>query len=84
MPLAIARLIANSGAGAASAGRVLKFRRSRGVRGPLRVWMTPVASLGGQAPIEVAVTMHGAKAAVRLPASMTGKVLVVVTKTHRR
>ncbi|MGA2925071.1 MAG: hypothetical protein ABSG43_03605 [Solirubrobacteraceae bacterium] len=50
---------------------VLKLRRAPGVNGALRVWVQAAGH-------EQKLTLRGQRAAVSLPAAMTGKVLIVI------
>ena len=87
-PLATAQLNATSVAAdvhvARAAGRSVKLRRARGVQGPLHAWACPavVPSSGPPPPCTKPVAL-AEKAALRLPATMTGKVKVVVVRGKR-
>ncbi len=64
--------------------RTLALRRARGVSGQVAAWVCSVAGkLGGPPPRCTARISLGAQASVRLPASMTGKVRVVVVRRGR-
>jgi hypothetical protein len=65
--------------------RVVRVRRARRIRGRLRAWVCPVAPAGGAArgtapPSCTRQFSLGASALVRLPASMTGRVRIVVVR----
>jgi hypothetical protein len=60
--------------------RVLGLRRARGVGGQLSAWVCSVVGTAGGPPKCTARISLGASATVRLPASMTGKVRVVVIR----
>jgi hypothetical protein len=86
--LAFARITPLSAASDArrsrAVSRVLGLRRARGVSGRVTAWVCPVAgNVGGPPPRCTAQISLGARASVRLPASMTGKVRVVVIRRGR-
>jgi len=66
-----------------AASQVLGLRRARGVSGRLTAWVCSVAGTAGGPPKCTARISLGASAAARLPASMTGKVRVVVVRRGR-
>jgi len=64
-----------------SASRVIGLRRARGVAGPVWAWVCALAGTAGGSPPKCTGRIPlGARATVRLPASMTGKVRVVVVR----
>jgi hypothetical protein len=64
--------------------RVLDLRRAGGVNGKVTAWVCQVAGkLGGPPPKCTARVSLGARASIRLPASMTGAVRVVVVRRNR-
>jgi hypothetical protein len=64
--------------------RVLDLRRAGGVEGKVTTWVCQVAGkLGGPPPRCTARVSLGARASIRLPASMTGAVRVVVVRRGR-
>jgi hypothetical protein len=64
-----------------SASRVIGLRRARGVSGPVWAWVCAVSgTVGGSPPKCTSRISLGVHATVRLPASMTGKVRVVVVR----
>ena len=64
--------------------RVLALRRAHGIRGQVTAWVCSVAgNLGGPPPRCSGRISLGAQASVRLPASMAGKVRVVVVRRGR-
>ena len=63
--------------------RVLGLRRAREVGGPLSAWVCSVVGTAGGPPKGTARISLGARATVRLPASMTGEVRVVVVRRGR-
>jgi hypothetical protein len=94
-PLATARLSTNTGESgdalfahatamgkSAAATRVITVHRAHKVRGPLRVWVCTATIARGSAPTPCTrqVTIRGASAKLRLPASLTGRVRVVVVR----
>jgi hypothetical protein len=65
--------------------RVVQVRRARGIRGRLRAWVCPAApprgTVRGTAPPSCTSQFSlGASAHVRLPASMTGRIRIVVVR----
>ncbi len=60
--------------------RVLVLHRARGVRGLVTAWVCAVATPGGAPPRCTARVSLGAEASVELPASITGRVRVVVVR----
>jgi fibronectin type 3 domain-containing protein len=71
--------------GAASTTRVITVRRTHKVRGALRAWVCAAAIVRGSAPTACTrqVTIRGASAKLRLPATITGRVRVVVVRRGR-
>ncbi len=64
--------------------RVLDLRRAGGVKGKVTAWVCQVAGkLGGPPPRCTARISLGARASIRLPASMTGAVRIVVVRRGR-
>jgi hypothetical protein len=63
--------------------RVLGLHRARGVSGSLTAWVCSMAGTAGGPPKCTARISLGARATARLPASMTGKVRVVVIRRGR-
>lgn len=64
-----------------SASRVIGLRRARGVAGPVWAWVCAVGgTAGGSPPGCTSRVPLRARATVQLPASMTGKVRVVVVR----
>ncbi|MGH2873948.1 MAG: hypothetical protein ACRDL5_15990, partial [Solirubrobacteraceae bacterium] len=77
------RTVARAGAGRSHRRRHLTIVRASGLRGPLRVWVCPVAgAVRGQAPPACTrqVTLRRTSSTLALPATMTGRVRVVVVK----
>jgi len=67
-----------------SASRVLRLRRARGILGQVSAWVCSAAgTVGGRPPNCTSRISLGARTTVRLPASMTGKVRVVVVRRGR-
>jgi hypothetical protein len=66
----------------AAATRVITVRRAAKVRGPLRAWVCAATIVRGSAPAACTrqVTVRGASAKLKLPATLTGKVRVVVVR----
>jgi hypothetical protein len=65
-------------------GRVVRVRRAARIRGRLRAWVCPVgAARGGAPPACTRQFSLGASTLVRLPASMTGRVRIVVVRRGR-
>jgi hypothetical protein len=61
--------------------RVLALHRARGVRGLVTAWVCAVAGVSGGAPPHCTARVSlGAQASVELPASITGRVRVVVVR----
>jgi hypothetical protein len=61
--------------------RVLALHRARGVRGLVTAWVCAVAGVSGGAPPRCTARVSlGAQASVELPASITGRVRVVVVR----
>ena len=90
-PLAVAQIDPTSVAAEASAAavaavavRTVKLHRAPGVRGALHAWACPlvVPTASRPLPCTAAVVVHE-KATLRLPASMVGKVRVVVVRGKR-
>jgi hypothetical protein len=95
-PLATAQLSSSAGVSAdlvvahatgvghtpAVATRVITVRRAAKVRGPLRAWVCAATIARGSAPAACTrqVTVRGAWAKLKLPATITGKVRVVVVR----
>jgi hypothetical protein len=64
-----------------SASRIIGLRRARGVAGQVWAWVCAVGTAAGGSPPKCTSRIAlGARATVRLPASMTGKVRVVVIR----
>ncbi|HUA70929.1 MAG TPA: hypothetical protein VMA96_07605 [Solirubrobacteraceae bacterium] len=64
-----------------AASRVLTLRRARGIAGQVWAWVCAVSGTAGGSPPECTSRFSlGARATVRLPASMTGKIRVVVVR----
>jgi hypothetical protein len=64
-----------------SASRVIGLRRARGVAGPVWAWVCAVGGAAGGSPPKCTSRVPlRARATVQLPASMTGKVRVVVVR----
>ena len=85
--LATAQLTTLAGASAfttMTAGRVVKLRRARGVSGKLKAWVCPLATTAAGAPSACTsqVTVR-TSASLQLPASMKGKLRVVVVRRGR-
>jgi hypothetical protein len=72
----------DAGHSPAVAIRVITVRRAPKVRGPLRAWVCAAAITRGSAPAACTrqVTIRGASAKLKLPATITGKVRVVVVR----
>ena len=66
-----------------SGSRVLSLRRARGVLGQVSAWVCSVSTTVGGPPRCTSRISLGVRAIVRLPASMTGKVRVVVVRRGR-
>ena len=66
----------------AAAARVITVRRAAKVRGPLRAWVCAATIARGSAPAACTrqVTIRGASAKLKLPATLTGRVRVVVVR----
>ena len=95
-PLATAQLSASAGVSAhlvvahatgadhpaAVATRVITVRRAAKVRGPLRAWVcaATIARVSAPAACTRQVTVRGAAAKLKLPATITGRVRVVVVR----
>ena len=64
--------------------RTIKLRRAGAVKGTLKAWVCPVASATSGVPraCTAQVTLR-ASASVRIPASMNGKLRVVVVRRGR-
>jgi hypothetical protein len=81
-------VMAHAANAAAAAGksavvtRVITVRRAAKVRGPLRTWVCAAAITRGSAPAACThqVTIRGASAKLKLPATITGRVRVVVVR----
>jgi hypothetical protein len=91
-PLAVAQVTTAMSADAiiagarrsAPAGRVVRVRRAARIRGRLRAWVCPAAITHGGAPAACTRQFSlGAATLVRLPASMTGRVRIVVVRRAR-
>ena len=87
--LALASLQTNVSANVASVrtavvrhlGRTLVLRRGRRAGGRLRAWACPVATLRGGAPAPCTRKVSvGARTSLALPASMTGRIRVIVVR----
>jgi hypothetical protein len=74
--------VAGSSRTRAAVTRVITVRRARKVRGPLRAWACGAAIVRGSAPSTCTrqVTIRGASAKLKLPATLTGRVRVVVVR----
>ncbi len=70
---------------AASVTRVIRIRRAAKLHGALRAWACAATVARGSAPAPCTrqVTVRGASAKLRLPATLTGKVRVVVVRRGR-
>ncbi len=92
-PLATAQLSANAGVSAdalfahatgktSAIKRVITVRRAAKVRGALRAWVCAATIARGSAPAACTrqVTIRGASAKLKLPATLTGRVRVVVVR----
>ena len=85
--LATAQLTSTASPGAFTANtpaRTIKLRRAGAVKGTLKAWVCPVASATSGVPRAcTAQVALRASASVRIPASMTGKLRVVVVRRGR-
>jgi len=69
---------------AAVGGRVLKLHRAPGVKGPLHAWACPASvPAGGPPPPCTAAVKVRRNGTLQLPATMTGKVRVIVVRGRR-
>jgi len=65
-------------------GRTIKLRRARGIRGPMHAWACPVAVPSSGPPLPCTAPMKlGLKGVLKVPASMTGKIRVIVVRGAR-
>ena len=78
-------LVAHAARTSSAAARVISVRRAAKVRGPLRAWACAAAIARSSAPAACTrqVTIRGASAKLKLPATITGKVRVVVVRRAR-
>jgi hypothetical protein len=66
-----------------SKSRVLGLRRAQGVQGQVSAWVCSIAGTPSGPPKCTSRISLGARVTVRLPASMTGRVRVVVVRRGR-
>ena len=71
------------GARLRSKSRILGLRRAQGVKGRVSAWVCSIAGTGSGPPKCTSRILLGARASVRLRASMTGRVRVVVVRRGR-